>query len=114
MEEEKERLDKVENYIVQGDLYSAQNLLNMIEVESGRKYYLQSRVYKAKCWYNEQRKQLKAAIKKEPSNEEYKKELSELLEFSKTPEYKSTVKRPPMDETTKFCIDCCCESLGSI
>ena len=110
--EERKPLEKVEDYIAQGDLYSAQNLLNMIDEESGKKQYLQSRVYKEKRWYNEQRKSLKAAVRAEPQNREYKKELTELLEFSKTSEYKKTVQRPPMGETTRFCFDCCFDCYG--
>ncbi len=92
--EERKPLEKVEDYIAQGDLYSAQNLLNMIDEESGKKQYLQSRVYKEKRWYNEQRKSLKAAVRAEPQNREYKKELTELLEFSKTSEYKKRYSAP--------------------
>lgn len=105
--EEKDRLEKAEERIAQGDLYTAQNLLNMIDGQSGRKYYLQSKIYQKKKWYNEQRKQLKKAVKAEPDNEDYKRELTELSEFSKSPEYKNTAERPPMGETSKFCMDCC-------
>lgn len=78
---EKDPLDKVEEYIEQKDFYSAQNLLDMTDEKSGKKFYLQSLIYKEKKWYNEQRKQLKKAVKAEPDNEDYKKELKELEEF---------------------------------
>lgn len=48
------------------------------------------------------------AVKAEPDNEDCKRELTELSEFSKTPEYKNTVERPPMSDTARFCIDCFC------
>ena len=108
-------LDRAEKLIEEGDLYSAQNILSNIEEDSGRKHYLQSRIYKTECWYNEQRKQLKAAIKKEPDNELYKRELEELLEFRKTAEYQQTVKRPKrvqMGRTDSGFADCCCEVCG--
>ena len=101
-------LDRAEIHIENGDLYSAQNALDMTEKDSGRKRYLQSRIYKNKCWYNEQRKQLKRAVKAEPDNEIYKKELEELMEFCKTSEYKSTVKHPQMGDTVSCCLESCC------
>lgn len=112
--EEKDRLEKAEERIAQGDLYTAQNLLNMIDGQSGRKYYLQSKIYQKKKWYNEQRKQLKKAVKAEPDNEDCKRELTELSGFGKTSEYKNTVEHHPIGDTAKFCVDCitdCCTSL---
>ena len=105
-------LDKAEKYIEQGNIYDAQILLNAIEENSGRKHYLQSRIYKVQCWYNEQRKQLKAAIKAEPDNELYKKELEELNEFRKTAEYRQTRRRPKMGQMGKTdeMFECCCEA----
>ena len=108
-------LDRAEKCIENGDLFEAQNILIWVEEDSGRKHYLQSRIYKGKCWYNEQRKQLKAAIKKEPDNELYKKELDELTEFKKTAEYKTTVKHPKreqMGNTDGKWTDCCVEVCG--
>ena len=105
-------LDRAEKLIDEGDNYSAQHILSNIKEDSGRKHYLQSRIYKSECWYNEQRKQLKAAVKAEPDNELYKGELNELMEFSKTAEYKSTVKRPKraqMGNTDRTWTDCCAE-----
>ena len=112
-----ELLDRAEKHIEKGDLYSAQNALDMVDKDSARKHYLQSRIYKAKCWYNEQRKQLKKAVKAEPDNEVYKKELDELITFSKTDEYKDTLQRPKRGEMSGsdgFCSDCCCNACGSI
>ena len=112
-------LDKAEKYIEQDKIYDAQILLNEIKEDSGRKYYLQSRIYKVQCWYNEQRKQLKAAIKAEPDNELYKKELEELDAFRKTAEYKRTKRRPKtgqMGNTDRIgcceaCVYCGCEAI---
>ena len=108
-------LDKAEKYIEKGNHYAAQNVLDKVEEDSGRKHYLQSKIYKKECWYNEQRKQLKAAVKKEPENKVYKSELEELMEFRKTSEYKSTVKRPQkaqMGNTDGLWAECCAEVCG--
>ena len=110
-----ELLDKAEEYLAHGDQYKAQVTLNKVEKDCGRKFYLQSRIYKKRCWYNEQRKQLKAAVKAEPDNELYKKELDELIRFSKTPEYKNTKQRPQRNQLgktdTKW-YECCVEVCG--
>ena len=114
-------LDRAEKYIEQGDFFEAQNALLGLE-DSGRKHYLQSRIYKNRCWYNEQRKELKAAIKAEPDNETYKKELDELLKFRKTAGYKNTVQRPQKGQMggtdgkwaeccTETCAYCVCEAI---
>ena len=87
-------LDLAEEYIEHGNHYAAQNVLDKIDEDSGRKHYLQSKVYQKECWYNEQRKELKKAVKAEPDNEIYRKELDGLLKFSKTDEYKETLQRP--------------------
>ena len=104
-------LDRAEKLIEQGDNYSAQHILSNAE-DCGRKHYLQSRIYKSEHWYNEQRKQLKSAVKAEPDNETYRQELNELMEFRKTDEYKSTVKHPKraqMGKTDRSWADCCSE-----
>lgn len=106
---EKEPLEMAEDYISWGELEKAQEILNTVKEKSGKKFYLQSRIYKIKRWYNEQRKQLKKAIKEEPDNEEYKKELAELDEFSKTSEYKSTIRKHQMGEAGGVCAECCAE-----
>ncbi len=109
-------LDMAEELIGLGSLDKAQAVLNANNTKSGRKYYLQSRIYKAKCWYNEQRKQLKKAVKEEPDREDYQKELAELEEFAKTKDYKSAVRRHQMGQAggvcaegcTECCVEACC------
>ena len=104
-------LERAEKLIEQGDNYSAQHILSNTE-DCGRKHYLQSKIYKTECWYNEQRKQLKKAVKAEPDNELYKNELEALMEFRKTAEYQNTVKRPKraqMGKTDSTWVDCCGE-----
>ena len=98
-----------EELISLGSLDKAQTVLDKIKENSGRKYYLQSRIYKEKFWYNEQRKQLKKAVKADPDNEEYKKELAELEEFAKTKEYKSAVRKKQMGDIGGVCAEGCAE-----
>lgn len=107
----KEPIEVAEYYISWGRLDDAQTELNKVRGRSGKKYYLQSRIYKGRRWYNEQRKQLKKAVKEEPDNEGYKKELAELEEFAKTKEYKSAVRKQQMGNAGSICAEACCEGL---
>ena len=116
---EEEILNRAEELIDSLSLEGAQSALDAVKEESARKFYLQSRIYKIRCWYNEQRKQLKKAVKAEPENETYKKELEELEAFRKTPEYKHAVRKHQMGQTGGFCAElgaeccayCCCEAI---
>lgn len=105
-------LARAEKHLDAGELTSAQNNLDYIKTKSGRKCYIQSKIYKQKKWYNEQRKQLKKAIEFEPENEEYKRDLAELEEFKKTDEYKSfrnEMRKEQMGNTFgNACGECCC------
>lgn len=109
---DKPPLEMAEDYIAWGEFDKAQEILSTLKEKSGKKFYLQSKIFKAKRWYSEQRKQLKQAVKAEPDNEEYKKELEELEEFSKTSEYKSTVRKYQMGQAGSACAEggaeCCC------
>ncbi len=73
-----ELLNSAEKYIRENQTDLAQYTLNCVKEDSGKKHFLQSKIYQQKSWYNEQCKELKAAIKAEPDNREYKTELAEL------------------------------------
>ncbi|MDE6441776.1 MAG: hypothetical protein K2L12_03370 [Clostridia bacterium] len=109
-------LQRAELHIQLGEFNLAEKALKNVKENSGKKYFLQSKVYKSKCWYLEQRKQLKKAVKAEPGNVEYKKELEELEAFRKTKEYKKTKQMGSTDIGSiccdacgEGCIICCCE-----
>ena len=126
--EGKSPLEVAEYYIAWKRIDEAQSVLNSVAERSGKKFYLQSRIYKERKWYGEQRKQLKKAIKEEPDNEQYKQELAELEKLKKTPDYKSGMKafrESQMGDTGNACADACgeiccyglcgciCEGIGS-
>lgn len=110
-----DKLVKAEELINSGNLDGAQEILNSVKENSGRKFFVQSELYKSRKWYNEQHKLLKDACNAEPENQEYKKALSELEEFSKTKVYKKAVKKRQMgsfkervkDGCFKGCNACC-------
>lgn len=108
----KEPLEIAEYYISWKRLEEAQRILDKIPEKSGKKFYLQSLIYKEKKWYNEQRKQLKKAVKAEPDNEDYKKELKELEESEEMKQYKSGLKalrKNQMGDAGDVCAEGCCE-----
>ncbi len=107
--EGKTPLEQAEYYIAWKRLDEAQDLLYKVHTKSGRKYYLQSLIYKERKWYNEQRRWLKKAVKEEPDREDYQKELAELEEFAKTKEYKKAVRKHQMGEAGNVCGEACCE-----
>ncbi|MDE5943411.1 MAG: hypothetical protein K2H30_04300 [Clostridia bacterium] len=75
---DEENLDRAEKELAEGYHDYAQAIINLVSAKSARKCYIQSEIYARKQWYNEQRKQLKAAVKLEPENETYKTKLAEL------------------------------------
>lgn len=111
---DEELLSEAEELINKGDLCGARTALNAVKEQSGRKYFIESKFYKNKGWYNEQRKCLKKALKAEPENEEYKKSMEELERFRKTAEYKRMRKQMGVrngftDVCGEGCAECFCE-----
>lgn len=109
---DEEYLDSAEKMLADGDAEGAQKALDCVNAKSARKHYLQGKLYLHKCWYSEARKQFKSAVKAEPDNELYKTELSDIMEFSKTKEYRQAVRQKQMGEAGGVCAEglseCCC------
>lgn len=113
--EGKSPLEVAEYYIAWKRIDEAQRVLDTIPERSGKKFYLQSRIYKERKWYSEQRKQLKKAIKAKPDNEQYKNELAEVEKLKNSPEYKSGMKalrKNQMGDAGGVCAEGCCECCG--
>ena len=115
----KEPLVVAKYYIDWKRIDEAQRVLDTVPERSAKKFYLQSRIYKERKSYGEQRKYLKKAVKADPQNEQYKKELAELEKFKKSPDYKSSIEAfkgnrtsggNQMGEATgSVCAEVCCE-----
>lgn len=90
----------------------AQEDLDCVKEKNGKRHYYQSKIYKQKQWYNEQYKELKAALKIEPDNEEYNKAMQELEEFRKSGQYKEYKKQKRDGQMGGVCFEvcgeCCC------
>lgn len=106
---EEEILAHAERLLAENDFEEAQKALDAVKGESGRKHFLQSKIFKNKGWYNEERKQLKAALKLEPDNGEYILASKELEEFRKSDEYKAAKKA---NKEEGVCAECCFEAGG--
>ena len=120
--EDDELLSKAEELIASGDLHGAKQALDSVKEYSGRKYFVESKYFKNKGWFNEERKCLKKALKAEPENEDYKKAMDDLEQFRKSAEYKEARKqmgwKDILGEGWQGCWECCgycvCEGLCSI
>lgn len=100
-------LSEAERYIEEGQTDLAQYTLKRVKENSGKKHFLQSKTYQQKQWYNEQYKELKAAIKAEPNNHEYKIELSALKKSFDYKQSKAEIREMQMGKICNSCwLDC--------
>ena len=102
-----ELLFAAEKYIQESQTDLAQYTLNCVKEDSGKKHFLQSKIYQQKSWYNEQRKQLKAAIKAEPNNQDYKTELAELKKSFNYKQDKAEKREMQMGNICGSCFNGC-------
>ena len=105
-------LNTTEKYIQESQTDLAQYTLNRVKEDSGKKHYLQSKIYQQKRWYNEQRKELKAAIKAEPDNQEYKTELTELKKSFDYKQEKAEIREMQMGNICNSCSLECTRCVG--
>lgn len=106
-----DKLSRAEELIESGELEEAQKAVDAVATDFGRKYFVQSKIFKAKGWFNEERKQLKKALKAEPDNEEYKKALDDVDKFVE--EMKTEQKQKGQMGGAEVCALGCCECCGS-
>lgn len=104
-------MNEIEKLLEEERFYEAQDALNEIKKKDrdARWHFLQGKLYLAKKWYSEARKQLRLAVMKaEPEHEaEYKAALQDLEEFSKTPEYKEYKEKRFAQNCTEGCCAGC-------
>ena len=130
-----EKLNLAEELIADNRPAQAQNVLDSINARSAKWHFLQSRVFFAKNWLFESKKQLEAALELEPDNAQYIEEMEKLNELgeaverceeqSKTEMGKKSCRQACLEGCGDFCgqlcaEDCCycictgiCEGLGS-
>lgn len=109
--DENESLNRAEQLLESGETEEAQKLLDYVKQKSGRKYYLQGKLFMAENRYAEAYKQYKLAVKTEPDNEEYKRVFEDLDNFRKSEEYRLSQKGQMGGG--EICAFGCCECCGS-
>ena len=102
-------LTEAEQLLDGGDPDGAQQLLDCMTEYSGRRCYVQSKIFKARNWLNEERKQLQLAVKWEPENEQYKSSLAELENFAEGESQFKEVKKKKHLWENDGCCEACCE-----
>ena len=117
---DKENLQKVKDYISNGDFVNAQYVLDAFDIRDAEWHYLQSVVFYKKSWYNESKKQLEIAISMDPEEKKYQEELENLNKYLnsdnkqfKNSEYnqggQTEQEQPQMGGNA--CLNSCCECL---
>lgn len=108
-----ELLEEAQRLLDGDELTQAQTILDGIEDKTAEYHYVQSCLYKKKGWVNEERKQLKFALKKDPENEKCKEALAALEEYVKSEEYKTVKKKNRAEDAAECCLLGSCECCGS-
>lgn len=98
-------LSRAEEMLKQGDLGGAKAVLDAVEEDSARKYFLLGKLFAEKKWWNEARKALEKALELDPKNTEYAETYEKLKGDSASGEMKE-VKRKKFDYDG--CAECCC------
>lgn len=70
-------------YLKKGNIDAAQEALDSVEERGAEWHFLYSQVFKEKHWFLESRNSLQEAIKLDPENKIYKKELKKLDRMAK-------------------------------
>ena len=107
---DEELFSKVLNFLEEGDLVQAQTALDAVKVSCGRKYFLQGKIFLAKSWHSEAKKQFEFALECEPDNQEYKDAADGVKE-----ENPDGLPEPPkqvgkFDGCHEACCECSCEA----
>ena len=95
----------------------ALDLLESVKDKDAEWHYLGSRIYLAKNWTNESRKQLEIAIELAPDNKQYRRELAELRQYmnglAEEPQNKGGTANGSNggEQLGSGCAECCCEGV---
>lgn len=115
---DKEIYDRVLGLLSEDKTQEALDLLESVEDKDAEWHYLGSRIYLAKNWTNESRKQLEIAIELAPDNKQYRRELAELRQYMKgleeEPQDKGDTDKGSNsgdEQLGSGCAECCCEGV---
>lgn len=111
---------QVRQYIVSGNIYEAERILNNISVRSAEWYYLRGLIDLKKGFYQQGYNNVRTAVSMDPGNAEYQQTLRDLMNANTQAGnvYRKNNTSSTSDDICKICTclyaaDCCCECLGS-
>lgn len=111
---------QVRQYILSGNIYEAERILNSISTRSAEWYFLKGHVDLAKGNYHQGYENIRTAVNMEPGNMEYQQTLRNLMNQNTRAGQVDRTNNPSneADDICKICTclyaaDCCCECLGS-
>ena len=110
---------QVEKLIAGGDYQAAQAELDKANERDAKWHYFQSKVFFAKNWFNESKKQLEIAVELEPDNTQYKEELEKLNALGDEPPHSEEPEKHDMgkksccrgwcdEDCMQICAECSC------
>lgn len=111
-------LAEARNAITDGDVLTADRILNKIPDRTAEWHYLYALVLTNKGWFDKARFHFKEAMDMEPNHPEYAQGMENLNNRAKSYSegYRKTVTTPNIDPCTccgdLICMDCFCECMG--
>lgn len=109
-----EKLNLAEELIAENSPAQAQSVLDSINERHARWHFLQSKIFFAKNWIYESRKQMEAAVQLEPDNAQYIQELEKLNALGEAEPHSEESSKPEMDKgrCKEACGEACCLGCG--
>lgn len=111
---------QVRQYIISGNIYEAERILNNMSVRSAEWFFLKGLVDLKKGFYHEGYNNIRTAASMDPGNMEYQQTLRELsnMDTQAGRVYRGSNTSTTSDDICRICTclyaaDCCCECLGS-
>lgn len=112
-----EKLELAEELIAENRPAQAQSVLDSINARDAKWHFLQSKIFFAKNWVYESRKQMEAAVELQPDNAQYKEELEKLNALGDVPPHSEERSKPEMakgnckEDCAQGCVGGCCYCL---
>ena len=110
---------QVRIYINNGDLYTAEQMLNQSNNRTAQWYYLKGIIFQRKGWYAQALSHFQTAVNMEPGNAEYRNALNMMNQGNQMYRQRSGQYGSSLEDDLcticqcLICTDCCCECMGS-
>jgi len=116
-----EKLNLAEELIAADCPAQAQSVLDSVNERDAKWHYLQSKIFFAKNWIYESKKQIETALELEPNNAQCVEEMEKLNALGDQPPHTDEESKPELDKgrckqecaeaTCYGCCSCACEGL---